>query len=299
MKQTQIRRSTAIENIDLAGEDKSLGPAKQTPRDMQALDKLHQSVNKRVPVATLTKNKPTLDFSSDDQPRLSFLRDDYRRSSTPKESADYGDNWTTDLPSPSELLNQTCKGISDTMQDGYKEIQISKTARDDTFDTNSLEEFDFTQFENDELDTEAALVGLSDSITMQEESNSERRVEKSSASKAATPPPSASTRIPEHRKASTSYLDKRPAETSQTIRQDNSFNHISNAPKRRKLDPPELEDKQTVAIFKQSLPTTINDIEFPPSQPPTGPVIKPGHPAWVYDFDPAFIAEYQDIVDFV
>ena len=29
------------------------------------------------------------------------------------------------------------------------------------------------------------------------------------------------------------------------------------------------------------------------------PVIKAGLPAWVYEFDPAFIAEWQDIVDFV
>ena len=29
------------------------------------------------------------------------------------------------------------------------------------------------------------------------------------------------------------------------------------------------------------------------------PVIKGGQPAWVYEFDPAFIAEYQDFVEFV
>ena len=291
-KSAQNGCSSAIEKVDLVGKDQPSGPPKKTPRQMQVLDKLHQSVNKRATVPTVTQKKPSIDFSSDDQSRLSFLRDDDRINPPQRDSTDYGDNSTTEFPSPTELLNQCNPTI----------VQTVNADRKDAFDTNSLEDFDLSQFDNDEWDTDAALVGLSDSVTMQEESKSAQRLLDSpmiSDEPSSVPEmPAVSTRTGNNDKNPTRIPDKRPAEFSEKSHESQNVDQNSNVPKRQKLDRNEKANDQTV-LSGQHHPSTIPGIGQPSPTLPAPPVIEKGHPAWVYELDPAFIAEYQDIVEFV
>ncbi len=300
IKPSPTARTNAIEKVNLANEHEVSGPTKKTPRQMQVLDKLHQSVNKRASVPTVSQKKPSIDFSSDDQPRLSFLTDDDRMISTPRDSTDYGDNWTTEFPSPSELLDQTKRDVSRVSRSGFRDIETSNP--DQTFDTNSLENFDLSQFDNDEWDTEAALVGLSDSIMMQEESNSAQQNLDLSTMKTAPPRTVFAPNLPisnhKHDTAPTSIPDKRPAELSRTPSEDNNPTQTSKSSKRQKLNQTDHENYQAGSPIQQPLPHPTKIHQTPPP-PPAAPVIKSGHPAWVYDLDPAFIAEYQDIVEFV
>ena len=307
IKPSQTSRSNAIEKIDLATENRSLLPSKKTPHQIQALDRLHNSVTKRASVPTITRKQTTLDFSSDDQPRLSFLVEDKRKSLTPRDSTDYGDNWTTEFPSPSELLNQNSREVPNTHYKSSKDTHALDSVQDDTFDANSLEDFDLSRIDNDDSDVEAALVGLSDSITIQEESSFDQGRHKSTISNDAvhTTPLALAGSTTNHRPNNhrPTIPDKRPAGVSEEPFEKENLNPISHDPKRSKLN--NFDKTNHPISLNQQTPPHPNPPSHPnhPSndQPTTtpGPVIKPGQPAWVHDFDPAFIAEYQDIVEFV
>ena len=291
-----------IDKIDLTTEDEPPGFAKKTPRHVENLQKLHQDVVKVLSAPVMLQKKPSHDFSNGGQLQLSFLKGNNATSSDPKASTDYSDDWLEELPSPSELLEHTKKG--DTAHEGLLNKSNKTVAEgagainEDTLDTNSLEEFDLSQFDDDHCDMEAAMVGLSDSIIMQENLQSPIRhastVESDyvgtvtadldtmlsrRSSKAAEP--FLSTDSPEK------TLPTIPGKRSmKEVLGDEDFFHIGPMQKRQK------HDTEVNSALQPS--TNAEDQQAAPA-----PVINPGQPGWVYDFDPAFIAEYQDIVDFV
>ena len=301
-----------VEKIDLANEEDSTLPSKKMPRHMQGLEKLHQSVIKGALTPVVSQRKPLRDFSKSGQLQLSFLNSDDAKSSIPKQSIEYSDESLNDLPSPSELLKISKRGlVEEQVADSFEESHTASRDLVDEkeYDTNILEEFDLSQFDNDQCDIEAAMVGLSDSITMQERSLSQSKDAnpglsnimtplKSKASESLFPIASASINLiavsqPDKKIFSidspTKILITNPEKRSaEGLLEEEHSDGVTLGSKRQKLDngPP------AQAVLK---PACLD----PQLAAPPSPIVKPGQPAWVYEFDPAFIAEYQDIVEFI
>lgn len=304
----------AIENINFANEYDSPTPSKNSSRQVQNLEMLHQSVTKSALKPIVRPKKPSHDFSKDSQLQLSFLRGDVRPSSSPKQSTNYSDDWLHVLPSPSELFkipeqDHEAAQVGGNSKDHY--AAESNLANRETYDLNLLEDFDQHPSDDERCDMETTMVGLSDSITMQEMSSTQGQDAATGLSQqrghSTTHPSQAS--FPILPDSIESVVVPRPSKKTFHSK-GTSAKVLLSAPEKRYAEVlPEGEDtiRNSTKIKRQKRGNLPNDspvlqsaglepLEPAPSVPT---IIKPGQPAWVYDFDPAFIAEYQDFVDFV
>lgn len=299
---SNVRRKgdgTAIEEIDLADKGNSPEVAGILSRHVQGIGTAHQSL---VTSVSTRVNPPDLPFhstSKDSQPKLSFLGSDNIVSSSVKDSMDYSDEWQDPFPSPSELLNKSAWTLRSTAaadEDEERHASETRVVQSKARDPASLEGFDQYNSDHDDCEFEAAMVGLSDSTALQQMSNSQAHV--------VATPHSASTgsidsaAIPQVNKETSSdensvrvlptILEKRHAEADTDL-----ANTVSNTAgvKRQRFDSnainPPVDELAPITKLQQE------------NEPPPVPTIKPGQPDWVYQFDPAFIAEYQDLVEFV
>lgn len=296
-KVAQVGPKTIIEEIDLANETNLPVTSKNASRQMQSLEMLHQGAISNGSMPVVPFERPPFNFSKDGQPKDSFHNSDVVGNPYTKQSTDYSDESLNALPSPSELL-QKLKPVRELQRavDDPEVLYAAKTGLADieTYDANPSENIDLCQFDNHRSDTEASMASPSNAISVQELSASQ-------ANDAVTPFPALSASI------------------------DSSSMPLSNAPLRSNDSPsevllPAIPEKRQA----ERLPTGVDFAGSPaevkrqkhdhmpvkpliqestnldPGQEASpAPVIKPGQPAWVYEFDPVFIAEYQDFVDFV
>ena len=299
---SNVRRKgdgTAIEEIDLANKGNSPEVARNLSRHVQGLGTAHQSVITSVSTCVNPPDSSSHSTSKDSQPRLSFLSSDNIVSSSVKDSMDYSDEWQDPFPSPSELLNKstwTLRSTAAADEDGERHASETGVVQSRARDSASWEGFEQYDFDHDDCEFEAAMVGLSDSTTLQEMSNSQAHV--------VATPHSASTgsidsaAVPQVKKKTSSdessvrvwpsVLEKRHPEADSDP--GNAENNTAGVKRQRLysnvIDPPVIELAATTKLQQEN-------------EPPPVPTIKPGQPDWVYQFDPAFIAEYQDLVQFV
>lgn len=324
-------QDTEIEIIDLAGRRDE--KAEDVPKDFGRLDKLHKSVNKRKPASLIGHRKPSFDYMNDELPQVSFLSKARTAiESSDKLSTDYGDDLMGDLPSPSAFLGKRPEevgSLSHYQPTNYGSDFLSPSAplrRDDEAtdlsaqafpDYNFTGDIELTQLEDDEADLEDAMVGMSDSMAMQEDSQAQ------AATAATTLESNEASTNEQNSRASNYQCLSHPA-----MNQGNSSATAFAPSKEERLflstdspeKPIEQAEKRSAAVafeddrhVPQST-TPLNRFEIS-AQPNNGalqgpftaghqivpppPTIKPGLPAWVYDFDPGFIAEFQDYVDFI
>ncbi len=326
---TSTKGQTAqIETINLTNQANGDELTKRTPRNMQNLQRLHDKVvNCPSTPADSLKESSSDYFRGDKQLKLSYSdKYKHRAESSDRPSTDYEDEWLESLPSPSALLaNEEAEGeppvqekstdYGSSWHDGlpspFALLRENDPATKDHFYNDIVEDFELSQFNDadDKADMEAAMVGLSDSITMKKDSQAHSapinirqsktanglqrtadhgtsfvtlpttQLKASSASSASsklflsTDSPEKSTDLPQKRKHSLIPEAENPIS-------------LTPVPKR-----PRVKD-QTDAVLQYS--SNGDDYAAGPV-----PMVKPGLPAWVYEFDPEFIAEYQDFVDFV
>jgi len=317
--QLQIGRSneagldSRIERVDLAqGRDRD-DYTKFGPRDYRKLHQLHEKVTKASPVPTIGHTKPSYSYSKGEQPRISFLSE-AADSISPlgKMSSDYDDNWMDDLPSPSALLGQTTHVKTNVFKNSVNAANLV--------------------FDEDISDIEANMIGLNDSLPVKENPTPERTDAALSDCEEhfgpydlnqandhvawnvpiLSPPAEPQHELRKREKAeSTATSTDSPGNLTlgrikrkATASSDTEVLMMQSAPLPKKQKTIDREpDAQTSPINENQ--AFITDSPLPSSaaldlqaQPPT-PKIKPGYPAWVYDLDPAFIAEYEDYVEFV
>lgn len=302
-----------IERVNLAqGRDQD-DYTKFGPRDYRKLHQIHEKVTKASPVPTIGHTKPSYSYSKGEQPRVSFLSEAADSiSPLEKTSSDYDDNWMDDLPSPSALLSQRKHAIT--------------TAGEDSVNAGNL------TFDEDISDIEANMIGLNDSFAMKDNPTHENRdaalsdYEEQYGSGALneetddvawdlpllSPPPESLHELRKQEKAvrlvtssdspgkPTPGRMKRKATASPDI--EVSMARSVSLPKKQKTDdqkptaqrPPIDENQASTAASPLPSSTALET-----QAPAPIPKIRPGYPAWVYDFDPAFIAEYEDFVEFV
>ena len=297
----------------------TLGNYEKTPlKALRSLDRLHDNVTKGSMAPVAIKKQPCYDFTQGRQPEISFLNKDASAGkSSENPSTDYDVDWMNDLPSPSVLLgkpleNPSCLPEHTLVDHG----RSSPGGRPSPFDLNcqnnatignhadndSLEDFGLSQLSDEASDIEAAMIGLSDSVSMQQTAACQMSSQ-AEACPDMLPPPSEHTPKLHH----SHTFAAETSGTSKLFLSTDSPEKVEELAHKRKaavvdqnedLSPSSRVAKRTKGgdehgQTRRPSPGTEKEANVP------GPIVKPGQPAWVYDFDPAFIAEWQDIVEFV
>ena len=311
-----------IETVDLASRRTLGGYEKTLPQNFRSLNRLHDDVTKGRTAPVAMKKQPSFDYTRGRQPQISFLKKDASAGiASDKPSTDYDADWVRDLPSPSALLGKprgklgplpehTSTAYGSSWPDDFPSpsalIRQNDTATEGCPHNDSQEGFDRSQINDDESDLEAAMVGLSDSVTMRENSQVEAATAQTGSHAEVfrhwSPPPV----------ESTPKLYRRPtfqAESSGTsglfFSTDSAEKSVELGQKRKAGISDEGENlSQSAPVPKRPRVSDEREASRPLSraedQAKAAPwTIKAGQPAWVYGFDAAFIAEWQDIVDFV
>ncbi len=311
-----------IETVDLASRRTLGGYEKTQPKIFRSLNRLHDNVTKGRTAPVAIKKQPSFDYTRGRQPQISFLRKDASaENASDKPSTDYDADWVRDLPSPSALLGKpqekldplpehTSTAYGSSWPDDFPSpsalIRQNDTATGGCSYKNSQEGFDRSQINDDESDLEAAMVGLSDPVTMRENSQVEVGTAQTGShaetSRYWSPPPVESTPKRYHRPT---FQVESSGTSGLFFSTDSAEKSVELGQKRKAGNSDEGENPcQSAPVPKR--PRDSDEREAPralsraenQAKAATG-TIKAGQPAWVYEFDAAFIAEWQDIVDFV
>ena len=312
-KDSKSGPKSRIERVDLAqGRDQD-ECAKVGPRHYRNLYQLHEKVTKALPVAATGHTKPSYSYSKGEQLKFSFLTKATNSvRSFDKVSSDYDDSGMDDLPSPSALLAQKSHAKTDTSKDSVKAA-------------------DRLAFDEDISDIEADMIGLSDSIALREnptyptgyaalsahidcfdtdapEENDDVTLELP----VFLPPPESRDKIRKQDKAEKLFMStdspEKPSLVPMKRRVTAPSDHAVSLPPATSLSKkPKLDDGKPGTHQPSTGGNQVHVTDSPPlssatlenQAPSTTPYIKAGHPAWVYDLDPAFVAEYEDYVNFV
>ena len=302
-----------IETVDLAS-GQTFGRYERTPpKSFRSLDLLHENVTRGRTAPVAIGRKPSFDYVERGQPQISYPNTNGGgETSSDKQSTDYDADWMGDLPSPSALLGKQREKVGPlptriSTDDGGSWRRQNDAAPGNYPGRNSLEDLDSPQLNDDESEIEAAMVGLNDSVTMQHGSQVQAATSQTSPQTDAypkwSPPPDESTPKLYH-------CPTIKGESSGTSRlflsADNPEKTAALGQKRKASVRDQAEDlSQSAPVPKR--PRVSHEHDQPPipsssaqrqTLSPT-PIVKPGQPAWVYEFDAAFVAEWQDIVDFV
>ena len=313
-----------MEMVDLANGHKLRRFEKLPPKAFKSLYRLHETVTKGRTAPVAIKKQPSFDCIKEKQQQILFPKASARaETSSDKPSTDYDADWMGDLPSPSTLLGKPREKVDNRFEHISTEngsswrnslrsppafIPHNEPASGNHHYKNSLEGLDLTQFDGDESDIiEPAMVGLSASITAYEDSRVQVATGQASSQADAylkcLPPPNEATPKVYH----SPTVGGKSSGTFRLFFSTDSPEKVVELGQKRKagIDDQEEDLSDTAPVPKR--PRVSQGHEQPPRPSSSAerqtvvpiPVVKPGQPAWVYEFDAAFIAEWQDIVDFV
>ena len=317
-------REVDIETVNLANGQRLKRFDKTPSNTFRSLNDLHENVTKGRTERTAIKKQPSLDYREREKPQTPFLKPNADTEiSSDKPSTDYDADWMGELPSPSILLGNPRKRVdslaghisTDCIKSQFNNLQSppSTLIRDNNaahgtyHDENLLEGLGLSQFNDDEFEIEAAMVGLSDSVAMEETAQVQAATDLVGPQLNTYPiyslPPNKTTNKVYHDPAT----EGKNSHTSALFFSTDSPEKVVELGKKRKAGVRDgVEDfSESAPVPKR--PRMIDERDQPPRRSssvdsqrlaPT-PVVKPGQPAWVYEFDAGFIAEWQDIVDFV
>ncbi len=297
-KPASAKEAKKIETVDLAhGRDKD-EYAKVAPRAYRSLHQLHDKVNKNGSVTPVLSNtKPSFSYKKGDQPRLTFLGQPATPSKQdPDRSSDYGAGWMDDLPSPANLLHAANEPDGAPKQTAPSHDDILSLP---SFSDPQHFEFDFTGDTEEEQQTEPCIVDATDTAIFDDSGYKEametlEAAEKQEVSQYFAPGPSSrvekemssqklfmSTDSPE--KPSSPILKRDICQT-----QDGEVNEANIVPEAKRTRLEENKNAQTFhsSPIEEAVPSSVT-------------TIKAGYPDWVYEFDPAFVAEWEPYVEFV
>ncbi|KAG8531018.1 uncharacterized protein KY384_004375 [Bacidia gigantensis] len=285
-KVTSVNPAGNIEMLDLRSPVDQTHIQSRKCQQIGKLEQLHRRINKDVFSNDISQGK--LEDGSNKEVERQAKHTVRGMFSKPSEqpSSIYSDDWANSLPSVTEVLDQEDRihtGSPEGHTDGRSAIgslanQDSSTRPE--FDEPIPEPGD-TSEHGGESDTEEALFGLEDSILMQSNaddgSTPQMRAQQHSSGLDASEKLFLSTDSPERL---STPIRKRKAD-------DVDIRVVHELSPERKRARAEEDDRK--ASTPRVDPQSLADM--------TIPVIKPGLPAWVYEFDPALVVEYQDIVD--
>ena len=316
-------REVDMETINLANGQRLKRFDRTPSQTFRTLDILQESVTKGRTERTAIKKQPSFDYREGEKPQTPFLKTNAGTEiSSDKLSTDYDADWMGELPSPSILLRKPrekvdslaehtstdcIKSHSNNLQSPSTLIRDNDAAREIHYDNHLLEGLGLSQFDDAESEIEAAMVGLSDSVAMEETAQVQ------AATDLVSPQPNTHLNysLPPNKSTTEVYHDPttegKNSHTSALFFSTDSPEKVLELGKKRTAGVDDgVEDlSESEPVAKKA--RMIREPDQPPRRSssvesqrlaPT-PVVKPGQPAWVYEFDAGFIAEWQDIVDFV
>lgn len=314
------------ETLDLASGQGLRRYEKPPPKAFRALNHLHENVNAESNMPVAMKKQSSFDYMKGKQPQIPFLKSSFNaETSSDKPSTDYDADWMGDLPSPSALLGKPSEKIGSLPEhtstdegsswpDGLPSpsalIRQNEVATGGYPDRSSLEGPDLSHFNDDESEIEAAMVGLSDSVTMQDSGVPAAAGQTSSQADAyldGSPSPKES-RPKLYRCPS---IEWKSSGTSRLFFSTDSPEKVAELGEKRKAGV--IDQSDQVEDLSESAPVPKRPrVSNERGQPPRGSssaerqtrsattaIVKSGLPGWVYAFDAGFIAEWQDIVNFI
>ena len=301
------RDSNPTQKIDLSKCRNTDEYAKTGPRDYRKLHQLHNSVNKKPPVPTITKSKSSFSHAKGEHPNIPFLYPEVEGlQPTDKSSSDYDDEWMDDLPSLSAVLNKQREGSGllsskEAHQNSDLTLERNDSDYEDCFtlsdiidfNRNSMAQPDYQEAQSrnakgNEYDKEVLPVSMQSANPFQNES--QKPIVKSDERLFC------STDSPEKFVPSIS----RQAEMLSPRKLCVVEKRVSNAPLEHDLPPGNLHFPKRPKTSDQS--PNITATSFQPQPNSKGAAAQNSEcqrPAWVDEFDPEFIAEYADIVEFI
>ncbi|KAL8971707.1 MAG: hypothetical protein Q9197_003139 [Variospora fuerteventurae] len=261
--------------------------AKVAPRAYRSLHQLHENVKKNSSTPVTSSTSPSFPYKKGEQPRVSFLRQVNSPGRGEEDaSSDYGSGWMDELPSPSGLLHAG-KTISNVVHDEISSEAasqdcgldfIARVTEQQAAQQEMGDHVDSTIFADDEYNEAIGQLGLAGDQAASQyfaaESSSEKAKESNSGKLF----------------LSTDSPEKGPSPVAKRKLCPSSDPELDEA-----VAVPEAKRGKLEMIFNNQ-PWSKQDDATPPSAAPT---IKPGHPGWVYEFDPAFVAEWEPYVEFV
>ena len=296
----------------------TLGICEKTPlKALRSLNRLHDNVTKGSMAPVAIKKQICYDFTQRRQPEISFTEDASAGQPSDNPSTDYDVDWMNDLPSPSALLgkpleNPSCIPEHTLVDNGrswpnglpspFDLVCQNDATIGNHADNDSLEDFNLSQLSDEASDVKAAMIGLSDSVSMQQTAACQMSSQ-AEAFPDMLPPPSQHTPKLYHSHSFAADVSG----TSKLFLSTDSPEKVEEQAHKRKaaavdqnedLSPPSRVTKRTKGgdergQTRRQSPGTETETNTP------GPIVKAGQPAWVYELDPAFITEWQDIVEFV
>ncbi|KAL8851700.1 MAG: hypothetical protein Q9221_003431 [Calogaya cf. arnoldii] len=295
-KSTSPNRGKGIETVDLAYKKDANEYAKVAPRAYKSLHQLHEKVNKDNRTPVLTDIKPSFSYKKGEQPSFSFLSQTASSSKRKEEpSSDYDSGFLDDLPSPSAFIRTSNKAKDDV---GRQDVARNNTDEDHgTFvlqhhelgenigcpEDAQIEEGSYVDpavFADTEYEEAMESLGSGDYV-------------QASHYFQGSQPKMVGDRAPHHKLFLSTDSPVKPS---------------SPIEKRRSSERSDAELAEDDAIHKQKKQKVDNASDPAPLRPSSSkgnqdsnsaPAIKAGYPAWVYEFDPAFIAEWEPYAEFV
>lgn len=315
------------EIVDLASGQGLRHYEKQRPKAFKGLNYLHEknvTTGSNTPVAM--KNQSTFNNIKGKQPQIPFLTSSVSaETSSDKPSTNYDPDWMGDLPSPFALLRKPCEKVDSLPEhtstdedsswpDGLPSpsalIRQNDAATGKYPDTSSLEGPDLSHFNDEESEIEAAMVGLSDSVTMQD-SEGQAAAGQTSSQADAYPDRSPSPKDSGPKLYHCPSIEWKSSGTSRLFLSTQSPEKVAEPGQKRKAGVTDgsdaIEDLSQSAPVPKRLRVNYQRGQGPRGSSsaerqtlsPTKSIVKSGLPAWVHDFDADFIAEWQDLVDFI
>ncbi|KAL8695129.1 MAG: hypothetical protein Q9218_000297 [Villophora microphyllina] len=279
-----------VETVDLSHKRDLDAYDKVAPRAYRSLHRLHEKTSSSGKATIASNTKPTFSYKKSEQPSFTFLSqlaDSDGKVEGP--SSDYEAGWMDDLPSPSALvqtsndkgsrLEESTSGNHELLcEDGTFAFQDDSHDKKDFFKAQPLMNDSHAEMSNsfDEgLEETVGPLNSAEDFKVSQYFNDEHGGHKTVQT--GDPKLFMSTDSPE--KPSSPPIKRKMGEVPSC--------GIGEAD----LAPPPKKTKQHSALQ----PTASEDNEALE----TAPAIKPGYPDWVYEFDPAFVAEWEPYVEFV
>lgn len=300
-KRAKSERNKGIETVDLSQGGDVDGYTKNEPCGYGKIHQLHESVCKGSPALTMPCSRNIPSFKRPEQFQVPSLSCNAEGSQVRTEcSSDYDWNWMDEFPSSSELLGR----------DKNRAEALNKTKPSQTSDMLGLEEV----FSDVELETSRSNISANRSLEPEKAASVQSSVND----------------IYQNEIHRSDYLEEQPASapsasfTNQVSppKSEVSLSCSTTCPneitapstKRKILDLSETDGtfqdspltkkrKVSTELIEQSLhPSTVDENEASKAVDEPSQIIQSTgrpRPEWVKEFDPEFIAEFADVVEFI
>lgn len=310
------QKSKETEKIDLSKGRDLNEYAKYGPRDYRKLHHLHKSVSKGPSVPTITKTKPLFSHLDGKRPNISFLTHEVENPEfTTGLPNDHDGHWMDDLPSLSAVLskkrnspeNCSAKDFPNNSNSGFER---NSSDYEDGFELSDIIELDRNPKQKQQLSnlkiqgqgadqkevSDEVLPTATHLVTFSQHENQELAIDSDDRLFCSTDSPE-----------KPAQSQSKEAEVATSRPNLVAGKRISVVPLESELSPGNLRIAKRQRINAQNQEESTQSLNIrnnrSQSQPEVGAMTIPNlerpRPAWVEEFDPEFIAEYADFVEFI